>query len=394
MRRAWALLIALLLAMGAAAAETAALPADTAEPTPTATPMPPEEVRMAMDALFAAVTGTDVESERLARRELTEEEILLRNEERALYRAQTMAWLTEVIRPEEALAEEAAAEMLIEETPSSSPTPTPAPTPAPVPAASDAPSDGPSPEPTEIVWTAEDGYQALAENEWGQAYLELMRAMGAEGMDACMALTKEICAQWLAEIDHEKLKEMNEDYQCWIFAPGTQIDYPVVQCEDNSYYLKRMFNREKNSAGTLFIDYRNLTDFQDPNTLIYGHHMRNDSMFGTLTDYLDQAYFEAHPYMLIISDEEIAVLELFAGYTTSDKDHCYDIAISDEGDMRAFLNEAMRKTNFLSGVQAEPFDRLVTLSTCAYAFEDARYIVLGRLKSVWKSEAADGSSAG
>ena len=382
MRRACALLLALLLTMGAAAAETAETTL-----TPTATPMPPEEVRMVMDALFAAVTGTDVESERLARRELTEEEALLRNEERALYRAKTMAWLTEAIRPEEAQTEEAAE-------PSQTPSPTPTAVPTPTPTPSPAPSDVPSPEPTEVVWTAADGYEAMTGNDWGQAYFGLLRTMGAEDMESCMALTKEICAQWMAEIDHEKLTALNEDYAFWIFAPDTQIDYPVVQCEDNSYYLKRMFNREKNSAGTLFVDYRNLPNFQDPNTLIYGHHMRNDSMFGTLTDYVDQAYFEAHPFLIIMSGEEIAILELFAGYTTNDKDHCYDIAISDENDMRAFLNEAARKTNFLSGVQAQPFDRLVTLSTCAYAFEDARYIVLGRLKSVWRSDGLSGNSAG
>ena len=385
MRRVIALLLlAALLTLAAAHAETAA-----AEPTilPAATLMPPEEVRAAVEALFAAVTGTDVETERLAREELTEEEILLRNEERALYRAQTLPWLIEAIRPEEPAAEELPA---AGETPSPTPSPSPEPTQTPSPG----PSDGPAPEPAPVVWTAEDGYEAMTGNAWGQAYLALLSTMGAEDMEACMALTKEICAQWMDEIDHEKLAGLNEDYACWIYAPGTQIDYPIVQCEDNSYYLKRLFNREKNSAGTLFIDYRNLPDFQDPNTLIYGHHMRNDSMFGTLTDYVDQAYFEAHPYMLIMSDEEIAILELFAGYTTSDEDHCYDIAISDENDMRAFLDEAARKTNFLSGVQVQPFDRLVTLSTCAYAFEDARYIALGRMRTVWRRGEADDTAVG
>jgi len=207
--------------------------------------------------------------------------------------------------------------------------------------------------------------------------------MGAEDMDACLALTKEICAQWMTEIDHEMLAEMNGDYRCWIYAPGTQIDYPVVQGEDNSRYLKRLFNGERNSAGTLFVDYRNLPDFQDPNTLIYGHHMRNDSMFGTLTDYAEQTYYEGHPIMLVMTPDEIFLLEIFAGYTTSDKDHCYDIAISDEEDMAAFIEEAVRKSDFVSGVQVQTTDRLVTLSTCAYAFEDARYILIGRIVPVW-----------
>jgi len=376
MRAVISLMLALMLTMTAAAAE----PAMT--PLPTAVPRPQEEVEAVVAALFGAIAGTDAESEQMARKDLTEEEILLRNADRALYRAQTLPWLAEAIRPEE---EATTGETCAVGINSVSPAPTPLPTPgqAPLSKPSFTPSDMSTPAPTPVIWTVEDSYAAMSENEWGKAYLELLRSMGAEDREACMELTREICAQWMAEVDHEKLEKINEDYACWIFAPNTQIDYPIAHGKDNSYYLNRMLNREKNSAGTLFMDYRNLPDFQDPNTLIYGHHMRNDSMFGTLTDYLDQAYFEANPYMILMSPKEIAVLELFAGYTTSEKDHCYDIAITDEEDMRIFLDEAMRKTEFISGVQVQTFDRLVTLSTCAYAFENARYILLGRIVSVW-----------
>ncbi len=375
MRRALCLLIALSLAACCAAAEA------TDAPQPT---MAPEEIRLTVEALFMAAAGTDAESEKLIRKEMTGEELDERNAARAEYRAMTLPWLIEALRPTEEPATDASPD------PSSSPSPSPSPTPVPTPS----PAPGESAEPTAPVWTIEDSWAAFQENEWGKAYVERLRMMGAEDMESCMALTKEICGLWMDEVDHEKLSGMNEDYACWIYAPGTQIDYPVVHGEDNSYYLKRLFSGEKNSAGTLFIDYRNLPDFQDPNTLIYGHHMRNDSMFGTLTDYVNQAYYEAHPYILLMSAEEICIVELFAGYTTNDRDHCYDIAISDEEDMKAFLNEALRKTNFLSFVQVEPFDRLVTLSTCAYAFENARYIALGRIETVWRKGMTADDAAG
>ena len=361
-----------LLAAGSALAETVA-PDASAAPQPS--PMPPEQARMLVEALFAAAAGADAETERLARKDLTEEEITLRNAQRADYRARTLPWLTEALRPEEELPAETAA--VPPETPSPAPSPTPSP--APSDQAGNAAAEPP-------VYTAADGYAAFEETLQGMAYLDLLASMGAENEESAMEITRQAAAQWMAEVDHERLAGINGDYVCWIYAPGTQIDYPIVHGEDNAYYLKRLFSGEKNSAGTLFIDYRNLGDFQDPNTLIYGHHMRNDSMFGTLTDYADQAYFEAHPYMLLMSGREICLIQLFAGYTTSDRDHCYDIAISDEEDMRQFISEAMRKTDFRSGTEVLTTDRLVTLSTCAYAFEDARYIALGRLLTIWRKE--------
>ena len=90
--------------------------------------------------------------------------------------------------------------------------------------------------------------------------------------------------------------------------------------------------------------------------------------------------------MLLISAREIAVLELFAGCTTSKRDACYDVALSDADDLRAFAEEVKGKSDFASGVEIEPGDRLVTLSTCAYAFRGARYVVVGRICSVWTAE--------
>ena len=114
--------------------------------------------------------------------------------------------------------------------------------------------------------------------------------------------------------------------------------------------------------------------------------MRNGSMFKGITYYAEQVYYDAHPWILISSGREVALLELFAGYLTDKRDHCYDIAISDEADLSAFAQTALEKSDFRAEIEILPGDRLVTLSTCAYAFENARYILIGRMDSLWQAE--------
>ena len=364
-----AALLAIVILTGSAIAEEAA-PEETMLPAYAPMDMTPEEIGAFIEVMFAAVTGTTTEQEKALRKEMAEEEWPVRSAVLAEYRAKTLPWLKAVFRPEIPMVE-----LLPPSEAVSTPEPTPEPTQAPESEEAETP-----------VYTTCDSYTAFEETEVGLEYLTLLESMGGNNREMCLLITQEICQMWMAQVNHEELADMNGDYRCWIYAPGTQIDYPVVQSEDNSYYLKRLFNGARNSAGTLFIDYRNLPDFQDPNTLIYGHHMRNDSMFGTLTDYADQAYYEGRPILLVMTADEVFLLEIFAGYTTSDKDHCYDIAISDEEDMAAFIDEAVRKSDFASGVQVQTTDRLVTLSTCAYAFEDARYILIGRIVPVWNTE--------
>lgn len=334
--------------------------AEEIQPEATAEPMDSEQVRAFVEMLFLAATGTTQEIEKELRKEITGEDLSARNAVNAEYRAKTLPWLLAAFAPEKELDPEATPEPTPEPTPTSDPMQTPDPDAVP-------------------VWTAEDSYAAFAENEFGMQYLAMLAELGGGEMEKDMEITREICKMWMDEINHAELHWINNDYVCWLYAPVTQIDYPVVQCEDNKYYLKRLFNRKRNAAGTLFVDYRNLPDFQDPNTLIYGHHMRNDSMFGTLTEYERQSYYESHPYMLVLTPDAVYLAELFAGYTTTDKDHCYDIAISDAQDMLDFIARAKEKSDFESAVPAGAGDTLATFSTCAYAFEDARYIVIGRM---------------
>ena len=333
--------------------------------------LPSENIHAIVEAMFTAAAGV-AEREELAlwKTLKMQTERDNRSAENAAYRAQTLPWLMQAFevgnRPENAEKSTFAAR--------------PAATPAPETALGSA-----APEDAGAVWQLSDGMAAFQGNEMGRAYLSMLAACGGTDAERCMAVTQAVVQRWLAEIDHDKLAGINDHYQFWLYAAGTPIDYPVVQCGNNSYYMDRMFNRKPNKAGTLFIDYRNLPSFRDPNTLVYGHHMRDSSMFHSLTDYESRGFYEAHPWMVAVREDEIYLIEVFAGYVTDGRDHCYDIAISDENDMRGFVAEAEKKSDFDSHVEiACGKDHLVTLSTCAYNFENARYVVIGRLALTWE----------
>ena len=382
------LMAVLLMLSGAALAEAEEALQTTAEPE-----IPQETVHELVSAMFRAAAGTTFEEEKALRaafpEESRKEQAALRREELELHRAMTVVWLTEAFRPAEEEAGQAA-EPGASETTELTATPEPTPTPVPTPTATPDPMATPEPP----VYTIEDAWAQFAECGTGRAYQEMLTGLGGTEAESAMEIMRAACGLWMDEVKHEELAAINDEYACWLFCADTQIDYPVVHGEDNSYYLHRMFNGAQNSAGTLFIDYRNLHDYQDPNTLIYGHHMRNDSMFGALNDYELEGYYEAHPYLLTFSGKEVALIEVFAGYTTSKEDHCYDIAISDSKDMLAFVAEAQGKSDFDTAITVLPGDRLVTLSTCAYAFENARYIAIGRLRSIWREEWTADDAAG
>lgn len=100
-------------------------------------------------------------------------------------------------------------------------------------------------------------------------------------------------------IDFEGLQVVNPDVIGWVEIPGLAISYPVVQGTDNAYYLHHLFTGEYNSSGSIFADCHNQPDFTDQNTIIYGHNMKNGSMFGTLSRYQDEALWEASPYFYL-----------------------------------------------------------------------------------------------
>lgn len=182
------------------------------------------------------------------------------------------------------------------------------------------------------------------------------------------------------EIDFEALAEVNPDIVGWLYCADTVIQYPVVQGEDNTYYLNHLFDGQVNASGCLFLDSRVRGDFTDPHSIIYGHHMKNGSMFSALDGYKEQAYYDTRPTFLLLTPEENYVVELFAGYIADAEEGAWSIEFADADDFAQWLEAAKDRSMFSSPVQPTFSDRILTLSTCSYEFPEARFVVLGILR--------------
>lgn len=179
-------------------------------------------------------------------------------------------------------------------------------------------------------------------------------------------------------VDFDKLIKKNEDVVGWIYCENTVINYPVVQSNSNTEYLKKGLNGKKLSGGTIFADCRNNPIGYDRNYMLYGHNMRNGTMFGTLTKYKKQSYYDKHPTMYLLTPKGDYKIELVAGKVVSTKEMIYKIS-PDEAAFDSYLEKLCKKSTFKSDVTLEPGDKVITLSTCSYETENSRYVVVGKL---------------
>ena len=178
-------------------------------------------------------------------------------------------------------------------------------------------------------------------------------------------------------VDFKTLQKDFPNVIGWIYCEDTPINYPIMQCKDNEYYLKRLIDGTSNPSGSIFMDYRNASDFSDWNTLIYGHNMNNGSMFGSIYKYRHQSYYDAHPVMYILTPEKDYKLELFAGYITSVKGDIFSFD-SSPSDVKRIVTNARGLSAFKSNVEIQDGEKLVTLSTC---YTDGyRYVMVGVLR--------------
>lgn len=177
------------------------------------------------------------------------------------------------------------------------------------------------------------------------------------------------------EVDFAALREVNPDIVGWLYSEGTPIHYPVVQGQDNDFYLHHLFDGSEGHCGTIFLETQNERDFSDPHSILYGHHMKDGSMFKSLKGYQEQSYYEEHPVLLLETPEQWYRLEVFAGYVASTDSHAWQLDFADAQERQSWLDEQVKKSDFHSDVMPGPGDRILTLSTCSYEFQNARYVV-------------------
>ena len=187
------------------------------------------------------------------------------------------------------------------------------------------------------------------------------------------------------EVDFEALRLVNPDIVAWLFCEGTDINYPVVQGSDNTYYLTHLFDGSWNANGCLFLDCRVSGDFSERHSIIYGHHMQSGAMFASLDGYKRQEYFEEHPVMLLVTPAKNYVIELFAGYVSKVDDNAWNVSFDNEIAFSQWLAQAKERSSFVSDIDPFPNSQILTLSTCSYEFSNARYVVLGILRGAYAS---------
>ena len=165
------------------------------------------------------------------------------------------------------------------------------------------------------------------------------------------------------------LHKINPDIVGWITVEGTIINYPILQTKDNDYYLNRNYKGEDSRAGSIFMDYRNNVEEENRNTIVYGHRMKDDTMFNSLTNYLDEEFFKAHQTINYDTMYGSYDAEVFAAYyTTTDFDYIQTDFESDE-EYASFLNEVEDKSEIEADFDVNADDQIVTLSTCDYTLD-------------------------
>lgn len=180
-------------------------------------------------------------------------------------------------------------------------------------------------------------------------------------------------------VDFEQLAQINPDIVGWIFIEGTDINYPVVQGSDNDYYLRHLFDGTYNSSGCIFLDAACSADFSDQHSIIYGHHMKNGTMFSGLMDYKQQSFYDEHSMALLLTPTHNYKIKLFSGYVSDPWNDAWETEFLDV-DFAEWLNAISERSGFEADSYPAEGDRIFTLSTCTYEFENARYVLHGYIE--------------
>ena len=193
------------------------------------------------------------------------------------------------------------------------------------------------------------------------------------------------------EVDFDKLKSVNEDVVGWIYVDALpDISYPIVKGKDNQTYLHQTYEKNYNFAGTIFVDYENSGDFSDCNTLVYGHNMKNGSMFGHLKKFReDDKLYKQDKYFWILTPERNYRYEIISAYTTGVNSDTYTLFKGPGEEFEKYL-ETIKG---YSEIQTDDTDltikdKIVTLSTCT-GNESTRFVVQGKRVD---AEDADGAA--
>ncbi len=185
------------------------------------------------------------------------------------------------------------------------------------------------------------------------------------------------------KIDWDKLHKINPDIIAWIRVPGTKIDYPVLRCKKWNEYLHKDYKGEASKPGSIFIQPETNKDFSDFHTIIFGHNMRNKSMFGFLHSYEEESFWKKHRKIYIYQPGKAVRYQIFAAYDCKDGSETYRTEYKDEKAKEEWISMIRKESYFPAKDTAGTGDHILTLSTCSNGGpRSSRYVVHGLEREV------------
>lgn len=177
-------------------------------------------------------------------------------------------------------------------------------------------------------------------------------------------------------VDFASLKKTNKDVIGWIQFETFSLSYPVVKDSGDNYYLKHTFKKQKNNAGSIYIGPANNGNFQDTNTILFGHNMKNGSMFGVLSRYTKKSYFQNNQYFRIYTPNGTQRYQIFSAYRVELTGSAYTIWSRTGGTEYAnWIKEIKKKSLYDTGISVTENDTVVTLSTCVTGDDNKRFVI-------------------
>jgi sortase B len=187
------------------------------------------------------------------------------------------------------------------------------------------------------------------------------------------------------DINWDKLQKDNEDIYSWIYIPNTNVDYPVAQSskyEADSFYLTHNIKKESEFAGSIYSERLNAKDYSDPVTVIYGHNMKNGSMFKTLHNFEDSDFFKENKYIYIYLPERRLTYQIYSAYVYDDRHILNSFDFTNKKILKKYLKYTQNPESLTKNTRKVDLNvnsRIITLSTCTNSSENTRYLVQGVL---------------
>ena len=232
-------------------------------------------------------------------------------------------------------------------------------------------------------------YKYIEEKNAGKEYEKLQQEVVKEEPKPVEEPEPEPVPKVEIPIDFAALQQQNPDVYAWIQVPGTEVDYPILQSSnDNTYYLNHTIDGEEKKEGAIFTENYNTKTFEDPNTVIYGHDMKNGSMFQSIHKYMDRSFFDNNRDIVIYMSNQILHYKIFAAYLTDNRHLLMNYNFWSKDEYQQYLNSifSMRDINAFIDTSTEVTteDKIITLSTCYAGISTQRYLVQAVLVSIEK----------